>query len=353
MPSRPADRGGAPADPALADPALRAALAAGLDAPVSPRAARLAAHVARAFGRAAGAVGPNGSHAHRADARPESAHDFFVVVAGYRDAYRAAAAAGAAYRPGVAAALNRVLPPNVVAVSDAGAAPPLHAKCAVLSLADFRRACSPRARDHFVRGRLFQQAQLAWARDAAARAAVVEAVVEARAGSFAWGRPLLPPRFDAEGYCRALLAASFAAEIRPEGGDRVAALVEAQRATLVPVYGALLGALAASGVLADVGGGAYADPRPPGPAAARRRAAYFRRSKRRATARWVKYVALYDDWLDYALQKVARRSGAAVELTPRERRWPLIFLWPKAIRYLRSRPQKAPRAGAPLPPTRP
>jgi hypothetical protein len=52
------------------------------------------------------------------------------------------------------------------------------------------------------------------------------------------------------------------------------------------------------------------------------------------------YVALYDDWLDYVVHKVARRSGVAIELSPRERRWPLIFLWPKAIRFLRSRPQR-------------
>jgi hypothetical protein len=67
---------------------------------------------------------------------------------------------------------------------------------------------------------------------------------------------------------------------------------------------------------------------------------YFHRSKRRATLRWLKYIALYDDWLEYILQKVARRSGQTVELTPRERRWPLIFLWPKAIRFLRTRPQR-------------
>jgi len=66
----------------------------------------------------------------------------------------------------------------------------------------------------------------------------------------------------------------------------------------------------------------------------------MRRSKVRATLRWAKYVALYDDWLDYVVGKIARRSGVAIELSSRERRWPLIFLWPKAIRFLRSRPQR-------------
>jgi hypothetical protein len=308
MPPPPADA----ADRALAAPALRAALAAGLDDPPSPPARRLAEHLAGTFGAAAVALVHYGSHATGADARPGSAHDFFVVVSDYAAAYRAAAAAGAAgYRPGVAAALNRILPPNVVAAADRGAEPPLRAKCAVLSLDDLRRACSPRARDHFVRGRLFQQAQLAWARDGAARAAVRAAVVEARAGSFGWGRPSLPARFDAEGYCRALLGASFAAEVRPEGPDRVGALVAAQRAVLVPMYDALLAALAGAGVLAR-DGGAYRDPHPPDAAAARRRAAYFRRSKRPGDGALGQVRG--------ALRRLARLRGAEGRAPRRRRR---------------------------------
>jgi hypothetical protein len=353
MPSA-ADRAGThrlSVDRLAVDPALRTALVAGLDEVPAAAAAQLAAHLARTFGPAAVAVVHYGSHVTRADARPESAHDFFVVVDDYARAYHAAAAAGAAtYRPAVATALARVLPPNVIAVvapaepgtaaaPDGASAPPLRAKCAVLSLADFRRACSDDAPDHFVRGRLFQQVQLAWTRDPAAHRAVTEAIVVARAGSFVWGRSSLPTRFDAEGYCEALLAASFAAEIRPETGGRVAALVAAQRATLVPMYAALLAALARLGELVPEGDG-YRDVRPPDAAARRRQAAYFGRSKRRATARWAKYVALYDDWLEYIVHKVARRTGETVTLTPRERRWPLIFLWPRAMRFLRTRPQR-------------
>ena len=56
------------------------------------------------------------------------------------------------------------------------------------------------------------------------------------------------------------------------------------------------------------------------------------------------YVVLYEDWLDYVVHKVERRRGVTVELTDRERRWPLIFLWPKAIRILgrRSEPRSRP-----------
>jgi hypothetical protein len=324
----------------LADPALRAALATGLDTRPSPRAARLAGFLANAFGSSAVALVHYGSHAHQSDARPESAHDFFVIVDDYRDAYRSlAATVGTRYRPGVAAVLNRVLPPNVVAVQEAGATPPLRAKVAVFSLGAFRRACSPRAADHFVRGRLFQPAQLVWARDAESRQAVLEAVLEARAGSFEWGRASLPSRFDAEIYCRTLLAASFASEIRPETRDRISALLDAQWTTIVPMYAALLQWLGRAAIL-ERQGETYTDPHSRRLRDRLRSATYFRQSKLRATLRWVKYVALYDDWLDYVLHKITRRSGVAIELSPRERRWPLIFLWPKVIRFLRSRPQR-------------
>jgi hypothetical protein len=319
---------------------MRAVLATGLDSPASPRAVRMAEFLAAGFGPTTVALLHYGSHAHNSDARPESAHDFLVIVDEYLIAYRSLAArVGTSYRPRTAAWLNRVMPPNVVSVIDPDASPPLQAKCAVFSLSDFQRACSSRARDHFVRGRLFQPSQLLWARDDEARRTVTAAVLEVRAGAFERRRASLPTYFDSEAYCRAMIATSFAAEIRPEDPDRVEAILAAQRTEIVPMYAALLRWLGRAGVL-EPEGEKYRDPRPRGWRERIRLALYYRRSKLRATLRWVKYIALYDNWLDYVSQKVARRSGVVIELSERERRWPLIFLWPKALRYLRHRPQR-------------
>jgi len=323
-----------------ADAEHRAALAAGLDEPPSPRTAQLARFLAHACGEGTRALIHYGSHAQRSDARPESAHDFFIVVDRYRDAYRSLAErVGTSYRPGTAALLNRILPPNVIRLRVPGAAPPLEAKCAVYSARDFARACSSRARDHFALGRLCQHVQLVWTRDAESRSAAIDALTEARTRTFAWGRPYLPPRFDVRTYCRVLLETSFAAEIRPEGGERIDALLAAQQTTMDRVYAEVLGGLAEERILGREGN-VYTDPHPPGTWSKFRAAMWFRRSKARATIRWIKYIALYEDWLEYILQKVARRSGVSVQLTDRERRWPLIFLWPKALRFLRSRPQR-------------
>jgi hypothetical protein len=324
----------------LADPALRADLSHGLDDPPSSDTAKLAEFLSGAFGPSTTAVIHYGSHAHRSDARPESAHDFFVIVDRYLDAYRSLSATiGTSYSPITAAILSYILPPNVISVNTLVDAHTLRAKCAVLTLRELKRACSAHARDHFTQGRLFQHVQLVSSRDPVSRSAVIHALLLARARTFEWGRAYLPVRFDAETYCRVLLETSFSAEIRPEGRERIDALLEAQRGTMLRVYDKLLQQLTEERILAS-DGKVYSEVHPPGSLYRLRVAMYFRRSKLRATVRWIKYIALYDNWLEYILEKIARRSGVSLELTPRERRWPLLFLWPKAIHYIRQRPQR-------------
>jgi hypothetical protein len=325
----------------LADPTLTAALASGLDLPPGPETSLIADHLARVFGRAAVALIHYGSHGRPDDAHPESAQDFFVIVERYGEAYRSFKQADPRTRlpARTAALLNRILPPNVIAVRVPIEGVDRQAKCAVLSLRDLVRGCSRRAPDHFTRGRLFQDVRLLWSRDAAARAEVVEALISARFGTFDWVRPYLPARFDAETYCHVALATSYASEIRPEGTGRAAALVAAQRDFLVPAYSALLRKLAADRVLSPEGD-VYRDLRPPGVLRKYLSRLYFSRSRVRSTLRWLKYVALYEGWLDYVLRKVERRSGVTIHLTSWERRWPLIFLWPRALRFLLGRPQR-------------
>lgn len=329
-----------PTPPGPDDAALRAALERGLDLPAGADAQRIAAFLAPAFGPACVALLHYGSHAQSAETGPDSAWDFFVIVDDYGAAYRALAAAlprGFPARRG--ALLNRILPPNVISVTTPGPDARL-AKCCVLSARDLARACSPRPADHFVRARLFQQTHLLWTRDAAARARVADAIASARRGTFAWGRPFLPERFDARGYGRALLEVSYAGEIRPEAARHVDVLLDAQGPTLIPMFETLLARLVADGTLARDGGG-YRDTRRPGVVGRALAKLWFGWSKTRATLRWLKYVALYDDWLDYVLRKVERRSGVRFELTERERRWPLVFLWPKALRFIAGRRGRA------------
>src|SRR5690348_4864536 len=111
------------------DPVLRAELARGLDSARSARTDQLAAFLADACGDTTVAVVHYGSHAQHSEPRAESAHDFFVIVDRYRDAYRSLASRGVArFRPRVATVLSHLLAPNVIRVTVPGVTPTLEAK---------------------------------------------------------------------------------------------------------------------------------------------------------------------------------------------------------------------------------
>jgi hypothetical protein len=270
-----------------------------------------------------------------------SAHDFYVVVDAYGPFYAALHRAGRLRRsPRVLAFLNRILTPNQISLRlPAGEGGELHAKCSIISVDQLHCEVSPWRCDHFTIGRLFQPAELVFSRDAAAEADTLDALATAAVATYFWGRPRLPPSFDADTYVLAVLRESLRREVRPEPtGRRAEALHEAQRAEQVPVYQALLEGLRQDGELRLADGGAssrYVLAERVGLLERLHVELYFRWSTARATLRWFKYVVTFDGWLDYLLRKVERHTGQKVELTESERAHPLLLLWPKVIRYLR------------------
>jgi hypothetical protein len=281
--------------------------------------------------------GSRRTSAERAD--PWSAHDFFVLVRSYPAAYAALRRSGKTGKgPRLMALLNVFLPPNQVSLRLGD--PVIHAKCSVISLAAFLRETSSRRRDHFCIGRLFQPSQVLSAADPETSRSIVAALVSAHAETYRWVRPWLPERFDAEAYCRTALRVSLGREIRPEPEGRAEALWAAQREEQTVVYARLLEELAARGELRPVDPGTFALVRPVTAGERLRLEAYFAWSLVRATARWLKHMLTFENWLDYILRKVARHTGEEMVLTPRERRMPLLFLWPRLLRFLRQKDGK-------------
>jgi hypothetical protein len=296
---------------------------------------RVAASVAEAGRGSVAALVFFGSRKTQARTDEFSAYDFFLLTHDYTALYRSLHSAGALHRPPwLLAALNTVLPPNVISVRPRAGGEIWRAKCAVATIECFLRETSAARHDHFFLGRMFQPAEVVHAADEATRDRVTCALASARAVTYAWIRPWLPPSFDVEGYCRTLLRVSLAREIRPEPTGRADALWEVQQEYLQQVYGLLLADLARAGELIERAG-QYSLARPVTTGERLRVAAYFRWSLLRATARWAKYIVTFDDWLEYILRKARRHSGQDIVLTPRERRMPLVFLWPRVIRYLR------------------
>jgi hypothetical protein len=318
------------------------ALAAAVRARVRPAqrrgdASEVARAVVAAGGEAVRALVFFGSR--KTQARPDaySAYDLFVVVSAYVPFYRSLRQAGRLRRSaGLSAALNAWLPPNQVSIPvTLGAGTPVLAKCAVVSEAALARGTSAARKDHFMAGRLFQPTEVVFVADAAAEAAMLDALVSAHAVTYDWARPWLPARFDVSDYCRTLLRVSYAGEIRPEPEGRADALWRAQEEYLRPVYSLLLAELAARGGLVEASSGSYALAQPASAGERLRARLYFQWSLLRATVRWAKYIVTFEDWLEFLLRKARRHSGQPIELTERERKLPLIFLWPRVIDYLR------------------
>ena len=126
-------------------------------------------------------------------------------------------------------------------------------------------------------------------------------------------------------------------QFRPESSGRAESLWRAQAELAAGVTGALLRELCDRGDLAEQAPGRYSRGRRVGLGERLRLELYFRWSTVRSTARWAKHVLTFEGWLEYIVRKARRHSGQDIVLSARERRWPVIFLWPRLFRFLRNR----------------
>jgi len=271
-----------------------------------------------------------------------SAWDLFVIVDDYRTFYRRACLAlGWRRPPGLLAWLNGWLPPSVAhQVEDDGP----DAKLFVISRRDLARKLDPTDIDRFCRARLMQHVTVLFARDETFRQELEAMLAANRRHQVEWMHPFLDGPFDIERFGRELLRVSYGTEIRPETKERPAEVYGAQRADLAALYAPELESAAARGLLA-ADGGRYRFAAPVRGLERFRASLRFRASKALTTARWMKHMITFEGWLDYIVAKVERRTDVRVELTPRERRYPLLFLWPKFFRVIRAgrRPQESGR----------
>lgn len=315
------------------------------EAAVPAPASVLASQLVAAGGGSVRAVILYGSQLLRSQPDQHSAYDFVVIVDDYRGFYGALRASGELPRPAwIMAAMARVLPPNVIAFAPGRGREGI-AKCQVMTRAHLARALGPQPPDHFVLGRLVQRVEVVWAAGADDTEWVEERLAEARRGVLGWMAPYLEGTFDAERLGRRLLEVCYQGELRPEAKDRAEAIFRVQADHFRAIFPEVLERGVAEGVLEHVpsasGDMEYRLAAPVPPSRRRRWRWHFRRSKVRATARWFKHMITFANWLPYIVRKVERHTGRSIELTTLERKLPLVFLWPRAIHVLLTRPKGA------------
>ncbi|MFD2498099.1 hypothetical protein ACFSTI_03455 [Rhizorhabdus histidinilytica] len=288
---------------------LEALVAAELAEPVDRRVAAMAEAIAVQYPAAARAVLFYGSCLREANLDGLML-DFYLIVSDYADAFG----------KGWFAFANRLLPPNVFPFEHDG----LVAKYAVLSEADFARLASSATRNVSVWARFAQPSRLVWAADAAAREASIVATSLAAPALLAAARPMIADRITIDRLWGEAFALTYGAELRAERKGRAGSVVDADpdryRRFTLP-------ALAAAAIDAAIEGTRSSSPaRSPPPNAARERLWARRRREGKALtlARLAKATTTYAGGIDYLAWKINRHAGAAIEIKPWQRRWPIL-----------------------------
>jgi hypothetical protein len=215
--------------------------------------------------------------------------DFYLIVSDY----------GAAYGKRWLAVANRLIPPNVFYFEHDG----LVAKYAVLSEADFHRLCGPETSSVSVWARFAQPSRLVWAADVQARERAVAAVARAAPTLLAAARPL--PGEEPLGLWRRAFALTYSAELRAERKGRAASVVD-----LEPER--------------------YERFAEPATAIARTMRPHeswaWRRMEGKAlsVARLAKASLTFAGGAEYIAWKINRHAGTDIQLTPWQRRHPLL-----------------------------
>lgn len=299
----------------------------------------LAASLVQAAGGGVRAVVLYGSQLLKTRPDEHSAYDFVVIVEDYRAFYSGLAASHELHRPvWLMTWMARVLAPNSIAFAPEEGRSGI-AKCQIVSAADFELELSADPPDHFLLGRMVQRVRTVWSSGPEAQDWVESQLEGARSRVLDWMLPYLERPVDAAGLGRRLLEVCYAGEFRPEARNRSHAVFDAQADHFRAIFPPVLERGVEDGRL--VRDGERYRPTGPAPVAvARRWRRHFAVSKTRATLRWFKHMVTFANWLPYIQRKVERHTGQPIRLTRIERAVPVIFLWPRAIWILITRPHR-------------
>jgi hypothetical protein len=245
--------------------------------------------------------------------------DLYLVCDDYRSAYGVSALAAA----------NWMLPPNVFYAEQAGDNQTLRAKVTVISLRDFERGCSDAWFESYIWGRFAQPTCIVQAREAASRARVEAALLNAARTLLCTALPSLPESGTVSELWEGALALSYATELRTERSGRAAELAQFAQAYYQQVTNYHAPSLPCDFSLSAAGPGHYQSAPSASQRAANRLAWGLRRlqGKLLSVARLLKALFTFEGGLDYIAWKLERHSGETIVIPDKVRRAPLIYLW--------------------------
>lgn len=234
------------------------------------------------------------------------------------------------------AAANRLLPPNILYLEPVVDGRKLRAKVAVLRADQFRRGMRRGGLDTTMWARYSQPAALAWSRDDDARKDVISSISEAVISAAGWAARLGPESGPAGDYWQALYKRTYSAELRVEKASRTDSLMAFggdRYTSLLPLAWDAAGLVYATAEDCSL---------TPQLSASERQSAAAGWALRHGLGKPLNFVRLvksaytFDGGVDYLLWKIERHSGVKMELTPWQRRHPILAS-PRVLWELRRR----------------
>jgi hypothetical protein len=210
--------------------------------------------------------------------------------------------------------LNRLLPPNVYYIEAPFAGRTVRAKYALLTLEQFERLVEQRTLQSYFWARFAQPTVVLWARGPAIRERVTRALATAVLTTARETRCLLDPNASPPTLWSRAFGEAYRTELRAETPQRGAAL-----------YEAFAGRYDAITQMIDCQGPASA-----AEALERRRRAERKWRRRRVVGKTLSVLRLlksaftFEDGATYLIWKIERHSGVRFELTPWQKRHPIL-----------------------------
>jgi hypothetical protein len=210
--------------------------------------------------------------------------------------------------------LNWLLPPNVYYIEAPFEGRTVRAKYALLTLAQFERLVEGRTLQSYFWARFAQPTIMLWARTPAVQERVTRALAVAVATTARATRPLLDPDATRQDVWARAFYEAYRTELRAEAPERGLALYEAFAERYDAITAILFGREGALPVAAPE---------------ARRQAErkWWRRrvvGKTLSVLRLMKSAFTFEDGATYLAWKIERHSGVSFELTPWQKRHPIL-----------------------------
>jgi len=257
-----------------------------------------------------------------------SVHDFYIItdnLVGFHHSCKHAL-------------INLILPPNVYH----GAFPfknnekssLLQCKYCVISRDQFLHETSARSSDFHHLGRFSKRFGVLYSRDQDATDLLFQGSLNAMLTLLPFSCSLLPSRFSLEDLVLKQLEISYLGEERLVEPDKIFRLFEAAKDFYLNFYPNLITLYRESHPELIIDEDDQGFVRGPITSSLHQKTdRLLKRSRRRSILRWPKYIFTVDNWVEYLLDKVERHQGIRIELTPLQKRYPLIFAWPIFFKF--------------------